>query len=306
MEEYISGKENALEEISMTYARTNKYKVKGKCRKSNWRRTIMTTFILLSHDVDWGKTGPPISHVLARKERFDEETIRNLKRKNPYYNIPELLEIEDKFDVRSTFFFRTSVKGSTCPPPTYDLREYKSDIRSMIPQGWEVGLHSDPISWNSPSSLGREKKELESIAGTQIFGNRIHYTLNDMRLYPMLRKLNFKYDSSVKHCSEEIVEEDFGYFIRDRIIEFPITFMDALAFAYLIKTEADVLKLVKQIVTTCKRMHKKIATIIWHNCVLKMKYGRKYGEVLEYLTSLKNVYVTRGIDLANMIERGEL
>ncbi len=124
----------------------------------------MSIFIFLSHDVDWGKGGAPLSHILARRERFDEETIRNVARDNPYYNIPEFLEMEDKFGVRSTFFFRTNVKCSRHPPPPYNLEEYKSDIRSMLSEGWEVGLHSDPISIRDVKHLEREKKELENIA----------------------------------------------------------------------------------------------------------------------------------------------
>lgn len=64
----------------------------------------MTIYIILSHDVDCGKSGAPISHIIARKDRFDTETIKNVEKKNPYSNIPDLLDIENKYDVRSTFF----------------------------------------------------------------------------------------------------------------------------------------------------------------------------------------------------------
>ncbi len=95
--------------------------------------------------------------------------------------------------------------------------------------------------------------------------------------------------------------------MKDGVIIFPVTFVEALAFTYLVRIEADVLKLFKQIIRTCLRqIQNKIITIIWHNCSLKMRYGRKYGEVLEYLTSLKNVYIRKGIELANMVEKGNL
>jgi len=266
-------------------------------------------FVLLSHDVEWGKKGAPIPHILARKERFDENSLKNLEIKNPYQNIPEILELEDKFGLRSTFFFRTYVQDTLHTPPPYDLNEYKSDIKSMVTSGWEIGLHSDFLSHNSLERLKKEKTELENIAKTRILGNRVHYTIGNQLSIPLfqnLYKLGFKYDSSVKHHREKISEKDFGYFLKEGIIVFPITIMYALIFYYNVKTEAEVLKLIKHTIDTCEKMpgKDKIVTIDWHDCSLKMKYGRKYPEVVQYLVSQKNLNITRCIDLANMIERG--
>ena len=64
-------------------------------------------YIFLSHDVDWRRQGPPIEHILERKDRFDSEIFTNTKPENLYRNIPEYMELEEKFGIRSTFFFRT-------------------------------------------------------------------------------------------------------------------------------------------------------------------------------------------------------
>jgi len=265
-------------------------------------------FVLLSHDVDWGRSGPPASHILARKERFDKGVLKDLGRINPYQNISEILELEDGLDVRSTFFFRTHVRDSKHPPPPYDLSEYKSDIRSMLSEGWEVGLHSDLVSSKSLQRLENEKNELEAVSGVRVFGNRVHYTLKESVLFQNLKKLGFKYDSSVKHQRERITRKDFGYLRKDELIVFPITIMDSLIFTYNVKTEPDVIKIIRHTVDTCEKTLKKgkIMTLIWHDCSLKMKFGRKYAQVLDYLVSKKNLSVKRGIDLALMIEKGEI
>ena len=268
-------------------------------------------FVLLSHDVEWGKGGAPLSHILARKERFDSLTLRNLERKNPYQNIPEVLEIEKKLGLRSTFFFRTYVKGSQHPPPPYDVSEYKQDIRHMVSNGWEVALHSDMTSHDNLESLEREKTSLETVAATKILGNRVHYTIGsrlDTPLFQNLSRLSFKYDSSVKYKREKISKEDFGYFTKEGITVFPITIMDALIFYYNVKTEIEILKTIKHAIGMCRRFSRKnrVVTIDWHDCSLKMKFGRKYPEVLEYLASQKYICIKRGIDLANMIEKGEI
>jgi len=274
-------------------------------KESSW------IFVLLSHDVEWGKRGAPLSHILERKQRFDENILKDLKRKNPYQNIRDLLEMEEKLGIRSTFFFRTYVEDSQHPPPPYDVSEYQEDIKYMTSKGWEVGLHSDMTSHNNFERLKREKANLEKITGKKIFGNRVHYTIGktlDTPLFRNLHNLGFKYDSSVKYKREEISEEDFGYFLKEAIVVFPITIMDALIFYYNVKTEIEVLKTIKHTIDMCRRFcgKGKIVTIDWHDCSLKMKFGRKYLEVLDYLASQKDVHVKRGIDLANMIEKGEI
>lgn len=265
-------------------------------------------YVFLSHDIDWGRSGAPISHIMARKERFEEPILRKCETENPYYNFPEYMETEEKNGVRSTFFFRTYVPNTLHQPPSYDVEEYKQEIRSLVEGGWEVGLHLDPASYKSLELVMKEKEALETVVKTPIIGNRVHYTMNNDVLHRNLLKAGFRYDSSPKFSRETIVEEDFGYFKKDGLVVFPMTIMDALAFAYLAPTENDIAKLVKNTIEMCRKMPRKdkIITIVWHGCVLKMKKGRRYTQVLKYLTSIKDVEIRRGIDLLEMIEKGAL
>ena len=56
-------------------------------------------YVFLSHDVDWSLQGPGRDHILARRDRFDQETIRNIDTVNPYNNINDYITIEEKFGV---------------------------------------------------------------------------------------------------------------------------------------------------------------------------------------------------------------
>ena len=67
-------------------------------------------YIFLSHDVDWRKQGPPLEHILARKDRFEPELFEKTKPEDLYHNIPEYMEIEEEFGVRSTFSLEHSMK----------------------------------------------------------------------------------------------------------------------------------------------------------------------------------------------------
>jgi len=72
--------------------------------RSRSERGSAIIHVFLSHDVDWGRDGPSASHVLARKERFDEDLLEESGPKDLYYNLPGYMDIEEKFSVRSTFF----------------------------------------------------------------------------------------------------------------------------------------------------------------------------------------------------------
>lgn len=270
--------------------------------------TSPSIFVFLSHDVDWGKEGAPKSHIMARRDRFDKDTLKRIDDENPYQNIPDILDIEEELGLRSTFFFR----ASTCsghPPPPYNLEDYKPDIRSMLSGGWEVGLHSDLLSHDDLSRLGIEKRRLEEISNTEIYGNRTHYTIHEEQhgsLLGNLKELGFRYDTSILFDRERITQRNFGFYTYNGVKVFPITLMDTLIFRN-IDREVDVVRKVKLAVKTCERLpSKRVMTIIWHNCSLKMKFGRKYRDVLEYLASRRNVLIKKGIEISRMIDGGEI
>ena len=82
-------------------------------------------YIFLSHDVDWRRQGPSVKHILERKDRFDSEIFANVKPENLYHNIPEYMELEEKFGIRSTFFFRTLYENG-------NVDDYENNILEFL------------------------------------------------------------------------------------------------------------------------------------------------------------------------------
>jgi peptidoglycan/xylan/chitin deacetylase (PgdA/CDA1 family) len=253
-------------------------------------------YIFLSHDVDWRKQGAPIAHILRRKERFDKILIDNLQERNPYYNIPDYMDIEDRYGIKSTFFFRTIYEDGY-------FRDYEDDIQALIKGGWEIGLHTDPISANSLEKIRDEMKQLELITRHPIISNRVHYLNNDTQLASRLQSLGFVYDSSVMKYKDRVTKYDMGFYKVGNLIEFPITLMDAYIFAYMKINESQMVSLFKKTLDYCKILKKNIITVIWHDNVLKMIGGRAYYNILEYLSTRDDFRICRGIDLAKMINQ---
>ena len=251
-------------------------------------------YIFLSHDVDWRLQGPPIEHILERKDRFEQELFKNTKPENLYRNIPEYMEIEEKFDVRSTFFFRTFYENG-------NVLDYEDDIKQLQKLDWEIGLHTNPSSINDLDKIRLEKEKLESISGKQIIGNRVHYLNYNSELPEKLEKLGFSYDSSLRHSKDIIDEKEMGYSRINGIIEFPVTLMDAYLFTYMkIQEDGIIPEFQKTLDLGRSLSENNVISVIWHDNVLKMKGGRMYKQILEFLTSQDDVEIKRGIDLVKI------
>jgi len=253
-------------------------------------------YIFLSHDVDWRKQGPPLEHILARKDRFEPELFEKTKPEDLYRNIPEYMEIEEEFGVRSTFFFRTFYENG-------DVLDYKDDIKQLQKLNWEIGLHTDPSSIDDLDKIRLEKEKLESITGKQIIGNRVHFLNYNLELPNKLEKLGFNYDSSLRHSKDRIDEKEMGYSRIHGIIEFPVTLMDAYLFTYMkIREEKIISQFQKTLDLGRSLSENNVISVIWHENVLKMKGGRVYKQILEFLTSQDDVEIKRGIDLVKILK----
>jgi peptidoglycan/xylan/chitin deacetylase (PgdA/CDA1 family) len=250
----------------------------------------------MSHDVDWRRQGAPIDHIISRKDRFDPKIIQDVNIKNPYYNIPDYMDLEDKYNIKSTFFFRTTYENG-------NYMDYEEDIKALYKGGWEIGLHCDPSSVNNYTKISYEKKKLEEITKSSIKANRSHYLTFSNKLPIILNNLGFLYDSSYKKSKDKIDKEDMGYKIINDIIEFPVTLMDAYIFTYMHIHEDNIIGLFRDTLDYAKKQNNEfnIVTVIWHDNVLKMKGGRAYEKILEFLCTQEKVRIKRGVDLANII-----
>ena len=253
-------------------------------------------YIFLSHDVDWRLKGPSVEHILERKDRFELELFEKTKPEDLYRNIPDYMEIEEKFDVRSTFFFRTFYENG-------DILDFENDIEQLQKSNWDIVLHTYPSSIDDLDKIRLEKEKLESITGKQIVGNRVHYLNYNSGLLEKLEKLGFSYDSSLRYSKDRIDEKEMGYSRIHGIVEFPVTLMDAYLFTHMkIKEEKIISEFQKTLDLGRSISENNVISVLWHDNVLKMKGGRMYKQILEFLTSQDDVEIKSGIDLVKILK----
>ena len=253
-------------------------------------------YIFLSHDVDWRRQGPNIEHVQARKDRFDSKIFDNTKPEELYRNIPEYMELEEKLGIRSTFFFRTLYENG-------NVDDYEDDIQTLQKGNWEIGLHTDPKSVKDIKKIKQEQEKLESLTRKPIIGNRVHFLNYNSELPKKLNELGFLYDGSLRHSKDKIDEKEMGYSKIDGLIEFPVTLMDAYLFTHMgIKEDGIIPEFKKTIEIGRNFSDVNVISIIWHDNVLKMKGGRMYEKILEFLTSQDDVKILPGKDLVKVLK----
>jgi hypothetical protein len=253
--------------------------------------------LIVTHDVDWPFNGPGKAHVLARRERFPPEVMQKVDDEgfNPYYGVPKVMEIEEKFDIRSTFFFR----------PKYDdgspVGEYAKTMQKLISGGWEVGLHCNKTSTLEEVCL--EKGLVEKAAGKPVCGSRVHFLNVGEETFSNLVGAGIKYDSSLCFNKEKIDARNTGYVDKNGLIVFPVTFMDAYLFTYMGLNEQTIVPFMAKTIENLFTSGVNVMTLLWHDNSVMMRGGRAYADLIKQLTALPKIAFLKGIDAYEMIQK---
>jgi len=251
--------------------------------------------LVLTHDVDWPFKGPGKTHILARQDRFTPEIIQKVKNEdfNPYFGVAKVRENEEKFGVRSTFFFR----------PIYDdgskVDEYTQTIRDLIAHGWEVGLHANNTS--TIEDVKKEKSAIEKVSGKPISGCRVHYLKIYENTYLNLASAGIKYDSSISFDKRNIDPKNTGYLNSNHVTVFPITFMDAYLFTYMGLTEETIVPFVVKTTESLYASGVQLITLLWHDNSVMMKGGRAYSQLIEKLAAKGDITFLTGLEAFDQV-----
>ncbi len=248
--------------------------------------------VVLTHDVDWGARGPPLTHILERSGRFDPEAVEAAieRRVNLYDGIPDILEAEERVYAKSTILFR----------PWYDdgstVDDYAYEIMGVEREGWEIGLHSNPDA--SIEGVARQRLMVEDACGCRVVSHRAHYLWMDEHLVARLSEAGILVDSSLclSKASPRAAVESPDYRIVDGVLELYLTVMDAYVFSYWGLGEEEVLRVVPWVVRERAERGLRVTTLLWHANVTRMRGGRVYARLLEELYSIDSVVFARMID----------
>ncbi len=203
--------------------------------------------VCLTHDVDrvrktyqyFTKTAKAIAK--GRLSRAWKMVTRGFGETSPYWGFDIVIDIENHYGVKSTFFFlEESAKVQPLSPKSYKIalgRYHVNEPRVakmmqyLDTHGWEIGLHGSYYSYDNPELLKREKTAIEEVLGHKIIGVRQHYLNWNENTWRYQKEAGFKYDSTWGYTRDIGFKDGkvipFQPFSNNDFREIPLTIMDS-------------------------------------------------------------------------------
>jgi len=277
--------------------------------------------LCLTHDVDRvKKEWWHCLYYFAKTKKIYH--LRSLfpQREDPYWNFERIMGIEEKYGVRSTFFFLNECKKvEVLKPITYPLAFGNYDIsdtgivaiiKKLYEGGWEVGVHGSYDSYASKKLLLKEKEELEQVLGKSVYGIRQHYlNLKMPETWKIQRDVGFKYDGSFGYRDKigfrDGKELPFKPFNDDFLI-IPLAIMDGPLFASS-KNLDDAWSKCKELMDYCEKKGA-LLTVLWHNNRFHDREWPGHAEVYEriiYECLKRKAFIGRMIDIRSAFLHGD-
>lgn len=225
------------------------------------------------------------------------------KRFNPLWNFTQIMDLEDKYGAKSSFYLLALDKYDL--DFNYNIDRLNEELRNIIDNGWEVGLHGGRKAYNNSNEMKKEKERLEKVIGKKVVGYRNHcLTFKVPKTWELLNEAGFKYDATFGYADcvgfRNGMCHPFKPFNLNtnkyiNILEIPLTIMDGTLVDYMrldIKNSWDI---IKRLIDTVER-HGGVITVLWHNTYMVDEMLELYEEILKYCHN-NNAWMTSGLEI---------
>jgi hypothetical protein len=289
--------------------------------------------VALSHDVDYPEMIRSIE-VLRYLGKYKlsaklAKVIDIFTGKENFWKFEDWVRLEDRYGLKSAMYF-CGVRGSLlryflkAPDPFYDVRQdqFKKILNYLVQKGFEVGMHSSYLAYQSIDRFSEEKKAVEDSLGEPIFGNRHHYWhMNPDNLSEtavMHDSIGLFYDSSI--CFAKRSGFRFGICspfhlydpIRRRhvgVLELPPSLMDDHLFKYFGLSYFDKPQFEIDALINSVKEHAGVFFVDYHvrgfNETFYPKWVESYEYILKKIVEEGDFYSDTPLNIAKVWEKRE-
>jgi len=265
--------------------------------------------VCLTHDIDvlyHSKmatiidTGRDLIHGQMKKA-IQKPFYNIYKNWNSWWNFQEIMNLEDKYDAKSTFFIMALEKSD--PDFNYTVTDISNDLGIILDRGWEVGLHGNQEAYNNLKMLKIQKANLERGLGRKIAGYRNHFLRFKIpETWKILEEAKFCYDATLGYSDSVGFRNGMCHPFRPfnlntneyiNLCEIPLAIMDTTLFdSYMKMDMSTAWKITVQLINTvCK--YNGVINILWHNNSFAGEKLTFYEKILEYCFK-KNAWLCCG------------
>lgn len=266
-------------------------------KKLNVAQKTQKSSVFLSHDIDavysaWQEDGKSALKSL-KIISFVKLLFEKVTNKHSWFNFREIVQLEKKYNVKSTFFWLTTreIIPGIGKNADYDVHSEKfiKELDDLEKLGASHGIHKSIASSELKDEVGSFKRN--------IIANRYHYLrFNFEDLIQELSQSGLKMDASLGYA--EVIGFRNGFSLpfspfnfktnqKSNFIEVPLTIMDATLSRYQKIGKEEALSQIENFIEENKS--NAIISILWHNTHFTNFKYEGYLEVYEgVLNCLKN------------------
>ncbi len=271
--------------------------------------------VCLTHDVD--DVYPPLSHTILSSlycvKNLNLKKLKNQlfwknkgKEHSPYRNFKEIMDLEKKYNAKSSFYFLATDKDIR--RFRYNIEDLENDLCFIWDNSCEVGLHGGYYAYNNLEEIKKEKARIEKVLCKSIIGYRNHYLMFKIPdTWELLEKCGFKYDTTMGYNYGIGFRNGMCYPFKPfnlnsnkeiDILEIPMIIMECALF-----NSANSLKIAwettREVIDTVEK-YNGVLTLSWHSEVFNWPFRENwkmlYGKVLDYCYK-KNAWMTSGEEI---------
>ena len=291
--------------------------------------------IVLSHDVDVPikyallknyRLSPPnrnLKQFLRYQLEFFYMVLKYLfdTNRNENWVFNEIMETELKYNFKSTFFFAVThncIPGAFIKDVDYDIfwKEFRDVFSKIIKNNFEIGLHVSYNAYKSNIRIKEEKNILEKLCQKEIHGVRHHFWhlgKDFIKTLRMHQEAEIKYDASLafndspgfrNSISLPFFPVDIKHNEQLKIMEIPTFLMDGNLLYNPKVTISEATNVSISFIDLIKK-YNGVGAIDWHvrtsfpKSKKYEKWGLTYENILKYLSSDSDIWVTNLYDLHN-------
>lgn len=273
--------------------------------------------VCLTHDIDSiyqsiPSKGLATLRLLKRGNIPDAfHTLSQMRlRKLPFCNFSQIMDLEEKYGAKSTFFFMAERPGER--DYAYTIEDIAPEIGDIIDRGWEVGLHGGHTTYLDLHEMKEKKERLEKVSRKPVFGYRNHYLrFRVPDTWEYLSQAGFQYDATLGYADcagfRNGMCRPFRPFNLNTgkgidIVEIPLVVMDCSLDQYMKLDPVMAWEMTSRLIDTVEQYHG-VLTLLWHNTYFSGENAEFYERILHYCAG-KWAWMTSGGEIARRVNDG--
>lgn len=267
--------------------------------------------VCLTHDIDFVYQSIPmlggsvVRHLIQGNSMRALHTLSQIRSKKlPFWNFSDIMNIEEKYGAKSTFFFMAEHRGER--DYEYNIKDLEPDIGDIIDRGWEVGLHGGHTTYLNTQEMKEKKGQLEKVTHRPVLGYRNHYLRFKVPdTWECLSEAGFRYDTTLGYADCAGFRNGMCHPFRPfnlntnheiKILEIPLIIMDGtLSQTYMRLGGTSKWEFIKMLIDRVAACHG-VFTLSWHNTNMEGENMELYEKILQYCNERK-AWMTSGSEL---------